>query len=139
MSERYLFNDADWSSVENHQQKLIRDEILSFDAQRILTSSLDDLCDYFAQKYALPVPQLQKEHAQADQQEREIDVSGDRSRYWNSPGPHYVRGTEISLAIPFSGDPEFFKIQPNTCTNNPPLAEIRGQTLILRVTWYQPR
>jgi len=134
MSERYLFNDADWSSVENHQQKLIRDEILSFDAQRILTSSLDDLCDYFTQKYALWVPQLQKEHAQADQQEREIDVSGDRSRYWNSPGPHFVRGTEVSLVIPFSDDAEFFKVQPSTYTQNPPLGEVRDQTLILRVT-----
>ncbi len=134
MDERYLFNNADWSSVEQHQQKLMRDEILNFDRHRILTSSLEDLCNYLAEKYALEVAQLQKEHARADQQEREIDVSGDRSRYWNSPGPHYVRGTEISLAIPFSGDPEFFKIQPNTYTNNPPLGEIRGQTLILRVT-----
>jgi hypothetical protein len=111
MSEGYLFNDADWFSVENHQHKLIRDEILSFDAQRILTSSLEDLCDYFAQKYALQVPQLQKEHAVADQQEREIDVSSDPKRYWRSPGPHYVRGTEVSLTVPFSGDPEFFKIR----------------------------
>jgi hypothetical protein len=134
MSERYLFNDADWFSVENHQHKLIRDEILSFDAQRILTSSLEDLCDYFAQKYALQVPQLQREHVVADQREREIDVSSDSRRYWRSPGPHYVRGTEVSLTIPFSGDPEFFKIRPGTFSINPPLGVIVDQTLMLRVT-----
>ena len=86
MNQRHLFNDADWSSVEKHQHKLLHDEILEFDSQRILTSSLEDLVDYLAEKYALQIPQLQKEHAAADQQEREIDVSGDRSRYWSSPG-----------------------------------------------------
>ena len=134
MNQRQLFNDADWASVEEHQNKLLRDEILTFDSQRILTSSLEDLTDYLAQKYALQVPQLQKEHATADQQEREIDVSSDRSRYWSSPGPHFVRGTEVALAIPFSGDPEFFKIQPNIYTQNPPLGEIRYQMLMLCVT-----
>jgi len=133
MNQRQLFNDADWASVEEHQNKLLRDEILTFDSQRILTSSLEDLTDYLAQKYALQVPQLQKEHATADQQEREIDVSNDRSRYWSSPGPHFVRGTEVSLAIPFSGDPEFFKIQPNIYTQNPPRGEIRDQMLMLCV------
>jgi len=133
MSERYLFNDADWLSVENHQHKLICDEILNFDAQRILTSPLEDLCDYFAQKYALEIPQLQKEHAVADQEEREIDISGDPRRYWHSPGPHYVRGTEVSLTVPFSGDPEFFKIRPSTFSANPPLGVIVDQTLILRI------
>ena len=134
MNQRHLFNDADWSSVEQHQQKLLSDEILQSNSQRILTSSLEDLVDYLAQKYALHVPQLQKEHATADQQEREIDISGDRSRYWSSPGPHFVRGTEVSLAIPFSGDPDFFKTQPNTYTQDPPRGEIRDQMLILRVT-----
>ena len=70
MNQRQLFNDADWASVEEHQNKLLRDEILTFDSQRILTSSLEDLTDYLAQKYALQVPHLQKEHATADQQER---------------------------------------------------------------------
>ena len=45
MNQRHLFNDADWSSVEQHQQKLLSDEILQFNSQRILTSSLEDLVD----------------------------------------------------------------------------------------------
>lgn len=109
-------------------------EIGSLASERMLGSSIDDLCDYFESKYRLDVPCLSREHAVADQRECEIDVSHDRNRYWSTPGPHYVKGTEISVSIPFSGEPELFRVRPTQYTLSPPCGTIRGNNLILIIS-----
>jgi len=133
-----LFEKADWFSVERTQQEKMRAEIAALDRNRILNSALDDLADYFEGEFALTVPTLNKEEMVADQCEKDIDVSGDRDRYWSAPGPHLVRGTELSLTIPFTGDAELFHVRPSTFTMPPPRAEIRGGTLVLRIADTKP-
>src|SRR5258708_3793877 len=116
MPSDYLFSKVDWFSIEESQKRKMQQEIAELDSGRILGSSLNDLCEYFEGKYRVEAPQLDKGGIVADQQEREIDVSGDRDRHWSTPGPHYMKGTELSLTIPFSGDPETFKIRPSSFT-----------------------
>jgi hypothetical protein len=137
MSKPYLFKDRDWLSISRALPDRMREEIASLEAQRVLTSSIEDLCDYFVKKYFVEVPELQKEKTIADQQEKEIDMSHRLGGYDSSPGRHYVKGTEIVISVPFSGDAELFKVRPNTFTYNPPCGEVRDQTLILRVSGIQ--
>jgi len=134
MSSPYLFGETDWFSVEQSQKDRLNKELASLPTGRILGSSIEDLCDYFEATYRLEVPVLLKDQIVADQRERDIDVSHDRDRYWYTPGPHYVRGTEISLTVPFSGEAELFKIRPTTFTLSPPCGDIKGNLLILRVS-----
>jgi hypothetical protein len=138
MAIDYLFGKADWFSVERSQQEKMRSEIANLDKSRILNNSLDDLADYFVGEYTLTVPTLKKEEIVADQQEKDVDVSGDRSRYWGTDGPHLVRGTELSLTVPFSGEADLFNVQPSTYTMNPPRAEIKRGVLVLRIADTKP-
>lgn len=138
MASEHLFRKFDWFAVERSQHEKIRSEISNFERNRLLSSSLDDLADYFEGKYTLDVPTLDKEGIIADQKEKDIDVSWDRSRYWSTSGPHLVRGTELSLSIPFDGDPELFYVQPSTYTLNSPQAEIGRGYLILRIEDTKP-
>jgi hypothetical protein len=138
MASDYLFGKVDWFSVERTQQEKMRSEIANLDRSRVLNSSIDDLADYFEGEYTLTVPSLDKDGIIADQQEKDIDVSGDRGRYWSTPGPHFIRGTELSLTVPFSGDSEFFCIRPASYTMNSPRAEIRGRVLVLRIADPKP-
>lgn len=138
MASDYLFGKADWFAVERAQQEKMRSEIANLDRSRILNSSIDDLADYFEGEYSLTVPSLDKDGMIADQQEKDIDVSGDRGRYWSTPGAHFVRGTELSLTVPFSGDAELFHIQPPSYTMNPPRAEIKKAVLVLRIADTKP-
>jgi hypothetical protein len=119
--------------VESGQKDRINREIESLGGTRILSSSIDDLCDYFEKKYQLEVPKLDRHSAVVDQRERDIDVTHDRSRVWSTPGPHSIRGTEVTLTVPFTGEPKLFKVQPTSFTRSPPVGEVAGQHLVLRV------
>jgi hypothetical protein len=137
MSRPYLFSQGDWLSLNQGLPEKMRQEIVALPPQRILSSSLDDLCDYFVDSYSMEVPVLQKDGIVVDQQEKDIDVSRDWGRDWSTPGPHYMKGTEISVCIPFSGNPDLFRVRPNTFSSNPPSGEVNGQTLILKFSGTQ--
>lgn len=124
MARDYLFGKADWYSVERDQQAKMRSEIGNLASNQILNSSLDDLADYFEEKYTLSVPTLNQDTMVADQREKDIDVTNDRNRHWITPGPHILRGTELSLTLEFTGDAELFHVRPSSYTMNPPQAEV---------------
>ena len=63
----YLFNNADWHSVDQHQRKELAKEVDSINGDRLLNSSIDDLCDYFEKKYRIEVPVLRPENIVAAQ------------------------------------------------------------------------
>lgn len=130
----YLFRKADWFSVDQHQRQELMKEIESINGDRLLNTSIDDLCNYFEKKYQINVPTLLKDNIVADQHEIKIDVSGDLSRYFSNPGqPFYMNGTAIEVTVPFEGDAEVFKIQPTSYSLNPPQAEIRDNHLIIKI------
>lgn len=130
----YLFNNVDWHSVDQHQRKELTNEIDSINGDRLLNTSVDDLCDYFEKKYKIEVPTLRPEDIVADQRETKIDVSGDPRRYFSNPGqPFYVSGTTLEISVPFEGDEEAFKVQPNTYTMSPPRADIKNNILVIKI------
>lgn len=134
MERNYLFHRNDWYSVQEHQRNLISEEIKSFDEERILTTPIHDLAEYFKEKYKLEIPSLKRDEAVADRAEKQIDVSHDHSRSWSTPGPHYVIGTEISLSVPFEGRSDMFYVRPNSYTLSPPVADVVRGKLILKVS-----
>jgi hypothetical protein len=135
MRERnYLFNNVDWHSVDQHQRKEMASEIDGINGDRLLNSSVEDLCDYFEKKYRIEVPVLNSDDIVADQRETKIDVSGDPRRYFSNPGrPFFVNGTTIEISVPFEGDAEAFKVQPTSYTLSPPRAEVNNNSLIIKI------
>lgn len=130
----YLFNNVDWHSIDQHQRQELAKEIGSINGDRLLNTSLDDLCDYFEKKYKIEVPTLKLDDIVADQRETKIDVSGDPRRYFSNSGqPFYVNGTTVEISVPFEGDGEAFKVQPTTYTMNPPRADIKNNNLIIKI------
>lgn len=124
--EGYLFTGPNWHSVDRHQRQQMSAEIERVDADRILNTSVEDLAAYFAEKFKIEVPTLDEDNLVVDQREKQIDVSGDPMRlFMDRSQPFYVTGTEIVVEIPFSGEAEAFKIQPNPFNLNPPRASIR--------------
>jgi hypothetical protein len=112
--EDYLFTGPDSNSVDRHQRQQMAQEIERVDADRLLNTSVDDLAEYFAEKFRIAVPDLDVENLVVDQREKQIDVSRDPRRMIMDRGrAFYVTGTEIEVEVPFSGEAEAFKIQPN--------------------------
>lgn len=132
---QYLFNDADWFSVERNQLQKMAEEIAAVNGDRLLNTAVDDLARYFESKFDVEVPALITEEIVVDQRETKIDVRHDPRRWIDDRSrPVYVPGTEVEVEIPFTGDAEVFRVQPTSYTLNPPRAEIRSNALVLRIS-----
>jgi hypothetical protein len=132
MRERnYLFSNISWFDVQENQKKKLCDEVNSMDGDRLLNTSVDDLCNYFEKKYRIDVPILRENNIVADQQETKIDMSHDFDGYYRRP--LYVAGTCIEITIPFDGEAERFNIQPSSYTLNPPIGEVSANSVVFKI------
>jgi hypothetical protein len=136
-SHDYLFAQGDAHTVQKHRLHYLNAEIAQIDGNRLLSTNLDALVDYFAEKYRIEVPELDESGMQADQREAQRDVSDDPNRLahiMGLRGPLHVTGTEFTVEVPFSGDASLFDVRPNTYSSSSPHGEVRGNLLIFR-TW----
>jgi len=109
-------------------------DIESVDGNRLLNTAADDLARYYAEKYRIAVPELDVGNLVVDYHETQIDVSG--GSLLMSTGrsqPSYVKGTEVEVEIPFTGDAEAFSLRPNPFSLSPPRATIRGARVTFSV------
>ena len=76
----HLFSKYDWFSFEDSQLKKLEDEIAGRDENRLLNTSVEDLCKYFVEKYRIDVPVLNMDEITVDRRETQINVSRDPHR-----------------------------------------------------------
>jgi hypothetical protein len=101
----YLFSKVDWHSVDRHQRDQLCNEVAGLDGDRLLNTSIDDLCKYFENKYCVNVPTLHRDDIVADQRETQIDLSRDQMRYIsNRSQAFHVPGTMVEVTVPFDFD-----------------------------------
>lgn len=128
--ENSLFSGQNWFDVaENIKQKL-KAEVASIDGDRLLNTSVDDLCDYLVEKYSIDIPTLRRDEILADQRETQIDVRNmpnSFARYTGYAAP--VPGIEVEILVPFDGDGSVFKIQPTSWTSMPLIANVLSGNL----------
>ena len=132
--DEYLFHGPEWFAVEEHQRRSLQSEIDAIDENRLLNTSVDDLCDYFEDKFRINVPVLHEDRIVVSQEETKIDVSRDPMRVIRDRSrPFYIAGTVVEVTVPFSGDSEAFKIRPTTFTTTLPSGEVNNNSLVIRV------
>ena len=121
--DNHLFSDYDWFSVQRYQLKMLEEAIADWDENRLLNTSVEDLCEYFVKEYRIDVPILDRDEIIVAQRETEVDVSRDPSRIIiDRSQPVYVSGTEIEVAVPFTGDSQAFRITPTVYSSSPRVA-----------------
>ena len=140
---KILFSKYDWSSVNRDQRDKLLKKIANFDGNRLLNTSIDDLCACFVDKYRVDIPILKRERDEievGDPREIQIDVRRDPTRIiFDSSQPVYVPGTEIEIIVPFKGDAEAFNFQPMIYLSNPPRGIIKDGRLILLISYAADR
>ena len=130
-----LFCQHSLGDVLRAQEREMFKEIDSMEGNRLLNTSVEDLCDYFEQRYKIEAPKLREDKITVDQNEAQIDVSHDRSRaIFDRSKPFYLKGTSVSFFVPFEGEEDCFKFQPSTATVGPPSAVIGDEELVLIYT-----
>ena len=127
MSQHLLFSGASVFDVVENQKRRLRDEL-----QRLPLSRLDeaDLPQHLADEYGIDVPVLDEDRKYAKKQETQVDVSRDPMRFISDRSrPFYMPGTELSIFVPFTGDPGVFNVRPSSFDMNPPQGDVIGNEL----------
>jgi len=106
------------------------------DRDYLLNVSEADLCEHLVSEYRLIPPVLKRDEiCVSEHREVDVDISQDFSRaIFDRSGPLYIKGTSVTIAIPFDGEKDLFYYQPSTFNFNPPHGEIVGQELHLTYT-----
>lgn len=137
MRENYLFyTKGDLRNYLESRKLEIKEEINRFDEDYILKVSEEDLVKTLVQKYILypPILILDKKY-QLEPKEVDVDVSQDRNRIIiDISKPFYIKGTLITVVIPFEGDEELFYYRPSTFSLVIPQGRIEDNELFLEYT-----
>ena len=125
-----LFNKIDIFSVTEHQKDALKDKVRA--APKTWLSEDDNVVERLAKEFEIVVPELHEDRMEVSQSEVDVDVSRDPFRFIPDPSrPFYIKGTQITFHIPFSGDAGLFNVQPSSFTLNPPRGQVVGSELQL--------
>lgn len=130
-SELLFFQGDLRATLENVKAKAV-EEVNSLAPDYLLKVSEQDLVDTLSAKFQVDPIELARDQAVADGP-REVDITyhNDRiNRIYGDDGMT-VRGTAVTIAVPFRGDPMLFKLRPSTWNTNPPRGRVSGQELHL--------
>ncbi|MBC7350162.1 MAG: hypothetical protein H5U05_09340 [Candidatus Aminicenantes bacterium] len=127
-----LFSNCELRQVLQQQETNMFKEIDEIEGNQLLNTSVEDLCDYFEQKYKLETPKLRENEIIVEQREIDIDISQDPYRHiLDRSRPFYIKGTEIRFFVPYDGDEILFHCRPSRFTLNLPQAQVdQGQLII---------
>jgi hypothetical protein len=135
MPDDFLFSKYDLHGVIEAQKKGITDEIEGTAADRLLNTTPDSWVEYFQSRYELRTPVIDEAGITVEQSEAKVDVSRDPNRLiFDRSQPFYLKGTGVTVYLPFTGEEDLFKCAPSTRTLNPPRGKVQGQELLLRYT-----
>ena len=128
-----LFSRLDLRQTLQKQKAQLEKEVEQAGANELLNVSVDDFCAYLAGKYAIEPITLRENEIAMDQGETDIDISRDFNyAVRDRSTPSYIKGTEVTIFIPFEGEKELFQCQPSTFNTAPPRGDVRGSQLLLR-------
>ncbi len=132
MADDLLFYGRDLREVLERQTQRMREAIEKYEANRLLNTSTDDLLTYFVAMGTVEAISLRDAEIAVDHRETKVDVSHRFDYAVRGDEPVHVPGAEISLHVPFDGEPELFRCQPSPFTFNPPRGRVTAGELVLR-------
>lgn len=133
MPQRPLFSNGVLSEVLESSKNALKKEFENMKSDYVLNASETDLSNYLVSRYNVePLSLRESDISMEEPHEVDVDVSRSPRRiFFDQSGPYYVRGTAITIIIPFDGDADLFKYRSSTFTYDPPAGEIKNQELHL--------
>ena len=121
-----------FSALHNHMEKLTL-EIRGLQNSYVLRTSPTELEQYYLDKAHIePLILRADEYHIEDQRSIQFDASHDPNRiFFRGDRPYHIPGTQLTIAIPFDGDPMLWKIQASTYSHSGyPEIELRGNLVL---------
>ena len=126
------FRDGNASStLRGVVERTVR-EIETLESDYVLNAALVELEEYYVSKVRIePLTLCSNEYYIDKQEGTQIDVSHDFRRAGFGNGPILVKGTVLDIAVPFTGDPDLWRVRPSSfsISGYPPI-EVRGGVVV---------
>lgn len=109
-----------------HQRLSLQEEINNLGRDYILKVSEQDLCKSLIDRYTIEIPILYEDKLYAlEPKDAQIDIRG-RHDYavFDEHEPHYVKGTSLTIVVPFEGEEQLFHFMPSALTSYFPRGRI---------------
>jgi len=128
-----FFQKRDLRDFLEHRKLELKREVEGYDANYLLNVTEEDFCLYLISRYSLIPPKIYENKIYVyNQKEVDIEVSRDSMRdILDRSRPFYIKGVQITIAVPFEGDGELFQYKPSTYTYNSPRGKIVGHEIHL--------
>nr|NIT55656.1 hypothetical protein [Fodinibius sp.]NIX58255.1 hypothetical protein [candidate division Zixibacteria bacterium]NIY24240.1 hypothetical protein [Fodinibius sp.] len=142
----YLFSKRTLVQYFEQQKINLQAEVENSDPNYLLRVSESDFQEYLVSRYGLETPRLFGDQIyQHEPKDADISIKRDDPRFismgpnaWLKPSHTKIRGTAITISIPFEGNAELFKYQPSTFTDIPPQGKIVNQEIQLMYQLIRP-
>ena len=135
LNMRRLFSRTPWFDIEKYRLEELKNEIDIWGENELLSTSTEDLCKYFVDKYRIDIPILNTDDIVVDQEETQVDVRGDVSYNIVDPSqPFHVPGIRIEITVPFTGNGGAFTYQAGTSLPIPMSVSVIQERLVFVIT-----
>ncbi len=126
MTDILFHNNGDLYSVLRAHTEKMKSAISDTSAERVNGATDDEMVDHFVSEYHIEPLAIHADRAEAEHRETKVDVSHDHFRRCipHGSGPVMVKGDEVTIHVPFTGDPGLFKYTPSSYNYNPPRGRV---------------
>jgi len=142
--DNLLFYGGDLSEVLRSQIAQIPKKVDAIPKDQFLASSEEDILENIIAQVEINPLAIYEDRMEQEPKETKIDVSGSKERvFFGDRGPIYVDAIEVTISIPFTGDPGLWNLRPGHYTSVFPHGNIRqsknGGIGFLIIVFTQPK
>jgi len=120
-----LFHKAPLSAVFDAQLGKMKAYVGDFPPERMNAATDDEIVAHVVSEFRIEPLTIQADRAEAEHKETAVDVSRHFDRaVFDRSRPCLVKGNQITLHVPFVGDPELPQFTTSTFNFNPPRGRI---------------
>jgi hypothetical protein len=126
------FRDGDAHATFSNLRESTIKEIDSLENDYVLKASPTELEQYYIEKVSVaPLTLDAFGYYIEGQKGTQIDVTHDFRRAVFDGGPHYVKGTALDIAVPYTGDPQLWRLRASTYSlSGYPELEVRDDVVV---------
>lgn len=133
-SPNLLFHKYDFSEICRNVPVKVKKAADELSEQELMDGTEEEVAERLVNDHSIEVPLLNLEKLARTVEEVDQDVSHDpRRMMFDQTGPCYVKATQISFKVPFTGNSEVFFCRPSTWTLNPPRAEVEDDCIVISI------
>ena len=123
--DNVLFHKGDLSVTLRNQVAQIPIKVDAIPRDQFLASSEEDIFENIIAQVEIDPLVIYEDRMEMESKETKSDVSGSKERvFFGDRGPIYVDAVEITISIPFTGDPGLWDLRPDHWTSGFPHAKI---------------